>query len=72
MTGEVSLRGYVMPIGGLTEKLMAARRSNVKRVFIPKDNEEDLKEIPQEVKDKLKIETVDSIKDLLLTLNLLK
>ncbi|SEQ10064.1 ATP-dependent Lon protease [Lachnospiraceae bacterium RM5] len=72
MTGEVSLKGYVMPIGGLTEKLMAARRSNVKRVFIPKDNEEDLKEIPQEVKDKLKIETVDSIKDLLLTLNLLK
>ena len=53
MTGEVSLRGVVTPIGGLPEKLMAASRAGIQTVFIPMENEDDLDEVPQEVKDKL-------------------
>ncbi len=55
MTGEVSLRGAVMPIGGLPEKLMAAQRAGVKQVFIPEENVEDLKEVAEEVKQALRI-----------------
>jgi ATP-dependent Lon protease len=55
MTGEVSLDGRVMPIGGLPEKLMAAVRSGVKTVFIPKDNTEDLEEVPEEIRKELTI-----------------
>jgi ATP-dependent Lon protease len=65
MTGEVSLRGAVTPIGGLPEKLMAAVRAGIKRVFIPKENEEDLRDVPQEVKDQLNIETVETIAEVL-------
>ena len=65
MTGEVSLRGDVMPIGGLVEKLMAAARAGVKTVLIPKDNEQDLKDVPKEVKDQLKIIPVLSVCDVL-------
>ena len=65
MTGEVSLRGAVTPIGGLPEKLMAAVRSGIRRVFIPKENEEDLRDVPEEVKDKLKIETVETVAEIL-------
>ena len=55
MTGEVSLRGVVTPIGGLPEKLMAASRAGIQTVFIPMENEDDLDEVPQEVKDKVKL-----------------
>ncbi len=55
MTGEVSLRGNVMPIGGLPEKLMAAQRAGIKRVFIPQENIDDLDEVADEVKEKLEI-----------------
>ncbi len=65
MTGEVSLRGNVMPIGGLPEKLMAAMRAGVKTVLIPKDNEEDLEEVADEVKNALKIVPVKRIKEVL-------
>ncbi len=65
MTGEVSLTGRVMPIGGLPEKLMAAVRAGVKQVFIPKDNVRDLDEVPQEVKDALKIIPVTDVKQVL-------
>ncbi len=65
MTGEVSLRGAVTPIGGLPEKLMAAVRSGIKHVLIPKENEEDLRDVPEEVKEKLKIETVETVADVL-------
>ena len=54
-----------MPIGGLPEKLMAAARSGVKTVLIPKDNEKNLKDVPQEVKDQLKILTVSTIEEVL-------
>ena len=65
MTGEVSLRGNVMPIGGLNEKLMAAERAGITKVFIPKDNVYDLKDVAKEVKDKLMIIPVVSVKDVL-------
>ena len=65
MTGEVSLRGVVMPIGGLPEKLMAAVRSGVKTVFIPKENEKDLKDVADEVKAQLNIIPVTEVQEVL-------
>ncbi len=65
MTGEVSLRGAVTAIGGLPEKLMAAERAGVTRVFIPKDNMEDLGDVAQEVKDRLQIHPASSVTDVL-------
>ena len=55
MTGEITLRGRVLPIGGLKEKLLAALRGGIKTVLIPKDNEKDLIEVPENVKKKIKI-----------------
>ncbi|MBU0484735.1 MAG: endopeptidase La [Proteobacteria bacterium] len=65
MTGEITLRGCVLPIGGLTEKLLAARRGNIKHVLIPKDNERDLKEIPAKILKSLEIELVENADDVL-------
>ena len=65
MTGEVSLRGGVMPIGGLPEKLMAAQRAGVKHVFIPYENVRDLEDVAQEVKEKLQITPVKTVKEVL-------
>jgi len=65
MTGEVTLRGRVLPIGGLKEKLLAALRGGIKIVIIPDENEKDLKEIPQNVKDGLKIIPVKNIDEVL-------
>ena len=70
MTGEVSLQGDVNPIGGLPEKLMAAQRSGVKRVFIPRDNLDDLKDVADEVKQALEIVPVDTIAEVLLALGM--
>lgn len=65
MTGEVSLCGNVMPIGGLPEKLMAAARAGIKKVFIPEENEDDLKEVAKEVLDELEIIPVKRVEDVL-------
>ena len=65
MTGEISLRGAVMPIGGLPEKLMAATRAGILRVLIPAENMDDLDEVPQEVKDHLQITPVHEIREVL-------
>ena len=65
MTGEISLRGRVLPIGGLREKLLAARRSGIKKVIMPRDNEKDLKEVPDEVLRDLEIVFVDHVDDVL-------
>lgn len=65
MTGEVSLRGGIMPIGGLPEKLMAAQRAGITKVFIPYENQEDLEEVAQEVKEKLEIIPVKKVSQVL-------
>jgi ATP-dependent Lon protease len=65
MTGEITLRGRVLPIGGLKEKLLAAHRAGIKTVLIPADNEKDLAEIPENVKRGLKIVPVATVEDVL-------
>src|SRR3546814_325608 len=65
MTGEVTLRGRVLPIGGLKEKLLAAHRGGIKTVLIPKDNEKDLVEIPDNVKKGLQIIPVSTCEEVL-------
>ena len=65
MTGEITLRGKVLPIGGLKEKLLAADRAGITRVLIPRDNLEDLKEIPEEVRARIRITPVESVEDVL-------
>jgi len=65
MTGEVTLRGNALPIGGLKEKLLAALRGGIKTVLIPRENEKDLAEIPDNVKEGLKIIPVDHVRDVL-------
>ena len=65
MTGEITLRGMVLPIGGLKEKLLAAERAGITKALIPKDNAVDLKDIPEEVKSKLEIIEVETIEDVL-------
>jgi ATP-dependent Lon protease len=61
MTGEITLRGKVLPIGGVKEKLLAAHRAGITIVVIPKENEKDLVELPDDVKEALTIHTVDSV-----------
>ena len=63
MTGEITLRGEVLPIGGLNEKLLAAKRNDIHTVLIPAENEIDLKEIPGRVTEGLKIIPVNKIED---------
>jgi ATP-dependent Lon protease len=65
MTGEITLRGRVLPIGGLKEKLLAALRGGVKTVIIPKDNEKDLADIPDNVKKGLQIFPVATVDEVL-------
>lgn len=63
MTGEITLRGYVLPIGGLKEKAIAAHRSGLKTILIPKDNQKDIDDIPEEVRNALEIIPVENIMD---------
>ena len=65
MTGEITLRGEVLPIGGLKEKLLAAGRGGIKRVLIPEENVKDLVEIPEEIKNRLEIHPVRWIEQVL-------
>ena len=65
MTGEITLRGQVLPIGGLKEKLLAAHRGGIKQVIIPADNKKDLAEIPDNILRKLKIHCVNNIEEVL-------
>ncbi len=70
MTGEVTLRGHVLPIGGLKEKLLAAHRAGIKKVLIPEDNKKDLIEIPKNILENIDItpvKTVDEVLKLSLT-----
>lgn len=72
MTGEVSLRGVVMPIGGLPEKLMAAQRAGVKRVLIPEENTDDLRDVAEEVKQELEMIPVHQVRDVLKLVGILE
>ncbi len=65
MTGEVTITGQVLPIGGLKEKLLAAHRAGIKEVLIPKENEKDLTDIPKKVKEDIKITSVEIVDDVL-------
>ena len=70
MTGEVTITGQVLQIGGLKEKLLAAHRAGVKKVLIPKENEKDLADIPKKVREDIKIipvETADEVLKIALT-----
>ncbi|MDF2984518.1 MAG: lon [Eubacterium sp.] len=65
MTGEITLRGAVLPIGGLKEKLLGAQRAGITKVLIPKDNVIDLKDVPEEVRNELTIIPVETVEDVL-------
>ena len=65
MTGEVTITGQVLPIGGLKEKLLAAHRAGIKEVLIPKENEKDLVDVPKKVKEDIKITSVEIVEDVL-------
>ena len=64
MTGEITLRGRVLPIGGVKEKVLGAHRAGIKQVILPKENEADLEDLPQEIRDALTftcVETLDEV-----------
>ena len=65
MTGEITLRGRILPIGGLTEKLLAAKRGNITHVLIPKDNERNLADVPANIRKSLVIECMENVDDVL-------
>lgn len=65
MTGEVTIRGRVLPIGGLKEKVLAARRYNITNIIIPKQNEKDLEDIPKKIRDEMKFYPVSHVKEVL-------
>jgi ATP-dependent Lon protease len=65
MTGEISLRGRVLPVGGIKQKLLAAQRAGVQTVLIPRRNTKDLVEVPPEVLEKLEVIPIDEIQDAL-------
>jgi ATP-dependent Lon protease len=65
MTGEITLRGQVLPVGGIKEKVLAAHRAGIKTIIIPKWNEKDLEDIPKEVQNKIDFHFVDRMQDVL-------
>ena len=64
MTGEITLRGKVLPIGGLREKSIGAYRNGIKKIIIPRENARDLDEIPSEIKQSIEYVLVDNYKDI--------
>jgi ATP-dependent Lon protease len=63
MTGEISLQGRVLPVGGVREKVLAAYRAGIHHVILPKDNESDLSEVPPEVRGKMKFHLVSEVSE---------
>jgi ATP-dependent Lon protease len=65
MTGEITLRGKVLPVGGIKDKVLAAYRAGITEVILPKENEKDLEEIPAEVREVLNVHLIDSMDEVL-------
>jgi ATP-dependent Lon protease len=65
MTGEITLRGKVLPIGGVKEKLLAAHRAGIREVILPKENEKDLQDIPQDILESMKVNLVETMDEVL-------
>ena len=65
MTGEITLTGLVLPIGGVKEKVLAARRAGIRRVILPKDNEKDLRDLPEQVRGEMEFIFAERIEDVL-------
>ena len=65
MTGEVTLTGLVLPIGGVKEKVLAARRAGLKRVILPRGNQKDLRDLPEEVRKEMEFVFADRVEDVL-------
>ena len=65
MTGEISLRGAVLPVGGIKEKVLAAHRAGINRIILPKDNENDLDDVPQDVKDEIEFIFAETVEDVI-------
>ena len=65
MTGEISLRGAVLPVGGIKEKVLAAHRAGIKRVILPQDNEKDLDDVPEDVKNEMEFILVETVEDVI-------
>ena len=65
MTGEISLRGLVLPVGGIKDKVLAAARAGIHTVLLPKRNEKDLAEIPDEVRESLDVQLVETLHEVL-------
>jgi ATP-dependent Lon protease len=65
MTGEITLAGLVLPVGGIKEKVLAARRAGIHRVILPRENERNLRDIPAHVREELEFVLIDTVHDLL-------
>ena len=65
MTGEITLRGQILPIGGIKEKVLAAHRAGIEKILLPQENEKDLNDIPEDVKDQLTFVTIHTVEDLI-------
>ena len=65
MTGEITLRGRILPVGGIKEKVLAAHRAGIKKILLPRENEKDLKDIPADVKHQLEFKPIDTVEDLI-------
>ena len=65
MTGEITLRGRILPVGGIKEKVLAAHRAGVKKILLPQENEKDLKDISKDIKKQLQFKTIHTVEDLI-------
>ncbi len=65
MTGEITLTGLVLPIGGVKEKVLAARRAGIRRVVLPKPNEKDLRDMPEEIRNAMEFRFAERVEDVL-------